>query len=258
VRPRHAFVALLATSLVAVAIPAAAGSSDTAATPPDVGTITSQLTPDTSPSSGAPAAGSDTADTAQTPAAAVTTTAPAGTDPATCLSTIANPLAALTCLSSSSGGNPLTGVISQITSLAGSGGAPGLPTAPLQALAGCVQTNLAAVPPDGTKLEACFSTFGEAVTGAPQAKCLDPLLDGAIGAIQNLLLKQDPAALEAFLLGAQGTITNLAACLTGAATTSPSPTATVSTGTTTQSGGATTPTDPTEAVPVAANPTFTG
>lgn len=150
-------------------------------------------------------------------------------------------------------------MISQITSLAGSGGAPGLPTAPLQDLATCVQTNLAAVPPDGTKLEGCFSTFGEAVTGAPQAKCLDPLLDGAIGAIQSLLLKQDPAALEAFLTGAQGTITNLAACLTGAGNTAtPTPTPTATTGTTTQSGGATTPADPTEAVPVASTPTFTG
>ncbi|HEX4017871.1 MAG TPA: hypothetical protein VHX15_14145 [Frankiaceae bacterium] len=238
---------------MAVAIPAAAGSSDSAATAPDLGTVTSQLTPDASETSA-----SATPDpSASASSAAPSASASSSADPAACLSTIANPLAALTCLSSSAGGNPLTGVISQITSLAGSGGAPGLPTAPLQDLAACVQTNLAAVPPDGTKLEGCFSTFGEAVTGAPQAKCLDPLLDGAIGAIQSLLLQQDPAALEAFLLGAQGTITNLASCLTGAAT-SPSPTATASTGTTTQSGGATTPTDPTEAVAVAATPTFTG
>ena len=260
-RPRYAFVALLATSLVAVAIPAAAGSSDSAATPPDLGTVTSQLTPTTgtSPSPGASSAGSGTSGTAQTPAAAVSSS-PAATDPSACIQSAGtNPLAILNCVTPSGGTNPLTGLIAQLQGLASSGGAPGLSPAPFTALATCVQGELAKTPPDGTKIEGCFSAFGQAVSGAPQSTCLDPLLQGAIGAVQDLVEKQDPAPLQAVLTGLPGTVTTLVACLQGAASTpTPTPTATVSTGTTTQSGGATTPTDPTVAVPVAATPNFTG
>ncbi len=254
-RPRHAFVALLATSIVAVAIPAAAGSSDTAATPPDVGTITSQLTPNAdTTSSPAPDASTSTS-ASPSPSAS----ASASTDPASCISSAGtNPLAILTCVTPAGGTNPLTGLITQLQGLASSGGAGGLPVAPFQTLASCVQTNLTAVPPDGTKLEACFSAFAQSVSGAPQSTCLDPLLQGAIGAVQDLVEKQDPAPLQAVLTGLPATLTTLASCLMPASSTSPTPSPTVSTGTTTQSGGATTPTDPTEAVPVAANPTFTG
>ncbi len=251
-RPRHAFVALLATSLVAVAIPAAAGSSDTAATPPDLGTITSQLTPNASTSSSAAPAASTSA--SPSPSASAS-----GTDPATCIQDAGtNPLAILTCVTPAGGTNPLTGLISQLQGLAGSGGAGGLPVAPFQTLATCVQTNLTAVPPDGTKIEACFSAFAQSLTGASQSTCLDPLLQGVIGAVQDLVEKQNPAPLQAVLTGLPATVTTLTTCLQGSSSPTPSPTATVSTGTTTQSGGATTPSDPTAAVPVAATPNFTG
>ncbi|HEX4429969.1 MAG TPA: hypothetical protein VHZ96_11950 [Frankiaceae bacterium] len=251
-RPRHAFAALLATCLVAVAIPAAAGSSDTAATPPDLGTVTSQLTPDASTSTSPSPDPSASASASASPSASASST-----DPATCIQGAGtNPLAILTCITPTGGTNPLTGLIAQLTSLASSGGAGGLPVAPFQTLATCVQSNLTAVPPDGTKLEACFSAFALAVSGAPQSTCLDPLLQGAIGAVQDLVEKQDPAPLQAVLTGLPATLTTLAACLMPAATTSATPT--TSTGTTTQSGGATTPSDPTVAVPVAATPNFTG
>ncbi len=73
VRPRLAFAALLSTSLVAVAVPAAAGSSDSSASPPDLGTITQQLQPNADPTTSAGTSsdtGSTTAGTQQ-PAAAV-------------------------------------------------------------------------------------------------------------------------------------------------------------------------------------------
>ena len=182
------------------------------------------------------------------------------TDPASCIQSAGtNPLAILTCVTPAGGTNPLTGLITQLQGLAGGGGVPGLSPAPFTALASCVQAALAKTPPDGTKIEGCFSSFGSAISGAPQSTCLDPLLQGAIGAVQDLVEKQDPAPLQALLTGLPATLTTLASCLQGTATsTSPSPSATASTGTTTESGGATTPTDPTEAVPVAANPTFTG
>jgi hypothetical protein len=125
-------------------------------------------------------------------------------------------------------------------------------------LAACVQTELSKSPPDGAALEGCFSTFGKAVTGAPQATCLDTILQGTATGVENLLTKQDPSALEAELTGLQNQLTGLATCLQGTPAGGSSPSAPATTGTTTSSGGATTPTDPTEAVPVAATPTFTG
>jgi hypothetical protein len=246
---------------VAVAVPAAAGSSDSAATPPDLGTVTQQLQPNADPSA-SPSTSSDTGSTTsgtQQPAAAVTTTTPAASDPATCIQGAgSNPLAILTCVTPSGVTNPLTGLVTQLQGLAGGGGAPGLSPAPFELLAACVQSNLTATPPDGTKLEKCFSTFAQSLTGAPQATCLDPLLQGVIGAVQDLVEKQDPAPLQAELTGLQGQLTTLASCLQGASTGTSTTSAPASTGTTTSSGGATTPTDPTEAVPVAATPTFTG
>lgn len=245
---------------MAVAVPAAAGSSDSSVSPPDLGTITQQLSPTADPSPSASVSsdtGSTTAGT-QDPAAAVTTTA-GSSDPATCIQGAgSNPLAILTCITPSGGTNPLTGLVTQLQGLAGGGGAPGLSPAPFEALAACVQSNLTATPPDGTKLEACFSTFAKSLTGAPQATCLDPVLQGTIGAVQDLVEKQDPAPLQAELTGLQGQLTTLASCLQGASTGTSSTSAAASTGTTTSSGGATTPSDPTEAVPVAATPTFTG
>jgi hypothetical protein len=264
---------MLTTCLVAVAIPAAAGTSSTpdtsatsatSATPPGIGAVAGQLspssTPTPTPSPSASAAADTGSTTAETPAAAARSAA-APSDPAACLSSVSsNPTAVLTCLSGAGAGgaNPLTGLIAQLQGVAAGGGAPGLSPAPFTALAACLQGNLTTTPPDGTKLESCFSTFAEALTGAPQAKCLDPLLQGAIGAVQALAEKQDPSALEAFLTGAPGTVTTLVACLQGASSPSPTPTPTPTptTGTTTQSGGATT--DPTTAVPVSATPTFTG
>jgi hypothetical protein len=261
VRPRLAFAALLSTSLVAVAVPAAAGSSDSAASPPDLGTITQQVSPSTA-SSPSPQASADTGSTTagtQDPAAAVTTTTPAASDPAACIQGAgSNPLAILTCVTPSGGTNPLTGLVTQLQGLAGGGGAPGLSPAPFEVLAACVQSNLTATPPDGTKLEACFSTFAKSLTGAPQATCLDPILQGVIGAVQDLVEKQNPAPLQGELTGLQGQLTTLASCLQGAPAGTSSTSAPASTGTTTSSGGATTPSDPTEAVPVAATPTFTG
>lgn len=260
-RPRLAFAALLSTSLVAVAVPAAAGSSDSSAAPPDFGTISQQLTPSASPSSSSSTSSDTGSTTAGTndPAATTTTTAPAGGDPAACLQSAgSNPLALLTCVTPSGGTNPLTGVVTQLQGLAAGGGAPGLSPAPFEALAACVQTNLTATPPDGTKLEKCFSTFAQSLTGAPQATCLDPILQGVIGAVQDLVEKQDPAPLQAELTGLQGQMTTLASCLQGSSTGTSSSSAPASTGTTSSSGAATTPSDPTEAVPVAATPTFTG
>lgn len=241
---------------MAVAIPAAAGSSDTAATTPDVGTITSQLTPNADTTSSPAADPSTSASATPSPSAS----ASASTDPASCISSAGtNPLAILTCVTPTGGTDPLTGLITQLQGLASSGGAGGLPVAPFQTLATCVQGQLTAGTPDGAKIEACFSSFAAALTGASQSTCLDPILQGTITAVQDLVQNQDPAPLQAELTSLQAQATELAACLQGTATTtSPSPSATVSTGTTTQSGGATTPSDPTEAVPVAADPTFTG
>jgi hypothetical protein len=246
------------TSLVAVAVPAAAGSSDTSATPPGLGPITGQLQPSTTPTPSASAAtgtGSSTNTTSQ-PAADAPTTAPASS--AGCSPT--GLAALLTCLSSAGGGtNPLTSLITQLqAAAAGGGGAPGLPTTAFQDLAGCIQRQLTSGTPDGAKIEGCFSTFAKALTGAPQATCLDPILQGTIAAVQDLVQKQDPAPLQAELTGLQGQLTTLASCLQGTANT-PTPT----TGTSTSSGEATTPatttaSDPTVAVPVAATPTFTG
>lgn len=220
-----------------------------------MGTVTGQPTPDASPSASASADPSASASASAGPSASASST-----DPASCIQAAgSNPLAILTCVTPAGGTNPLTGLITQLQGAAG-GGVPGLSPAPFTALASCVQTNLTAVPPDGTKLEACFSTFAQSLTGAPQATCLDPLLQGAIGAVQDLVEKQNPAPLQGVLTGLPATLTTLASCLSGSgtSTTTPTPTATATTGTTTQSGGATTPSDPAAAVPVASTPTFTG
>ncbi len=263
-RPRLAFAALLTTSLVAVAVPAAAGSSDSAATPPDLGTITQQLTPDASPSPSTSASsdtGTTTAGTAQ-PAATQTTAAAAaaaGSDPATCIQSAGtNLLGVLNCVTPTGGTNPLTGLIQQLQGLAAAGGGSGLPTTAFQHLATCVQDQLTAGTPDGSKIEGCFSTFAQAITGAPQATCLDPILQGTITAVQDLVQNQNPAPLQAELTSLQNQATTLASCLQGSSTGTSSSSAPASTGTTTSSGAATTPSDPTEAVPVAATPTFTG
>jgi len=239
-----------------VAVPAAAGSSDTSATPPGVGTLSQQSSPSAAPSPTASAStgtGSTNAGTQQ-PATAATTTAP---DSSCTPGSLPSFLAVLTCATQASGGaNPVTTLVTQIQGLAAGGGAPGLSPAPIEALAACVQSNLTAASPNGAKVEGCFSTFAESVTGAPQAKCLDPLLQGALNAIQALVQNQNPAPLQGVLTGLPATVTTLTACLQGGTTNTP--VGTTSTGTTTSSGGATTPTDPTEAVPVAATPNFTG
>ena len=128
--------------------------------------------------------------------------------------------------------------------------------APFTALAACVQAQLTKTPPDGAAIEGCFSTFAKALTGAPQATCLDPILQGTITAVQDLVENQNPTPLQNELTGLQNQLTTLASCLQGTASTP-----VTTTGTTTSSGGATTPattTDPAEAVPVSATPTFTG
>jgi hypothetical protein len=124
----------------------------------------------------------------------------------------------------------VTTLVTQIQGLAAGGGAPGLSPAPVEALAACVQTNLTAASPSGAKVEGCFSTFAQSVTGAPQAKCLDPLLQGALNAIQDLVQSQNPAPLQGVLTGLPATVTTLAACLQGTGTGS---TPVTTTGTTT-------------------------
>jgi hypothetical protein len=111
-------------------------------------------------------------------------------------------------------------------------------------------------PPDGTKIEACFSDFFKTLTGAPQAKCLDPLLQGLIGGVQDLLEKQDPATLQKALTDLPDTLQAIPACLQPTASDSPSPSPTPTPSTTEASAPATT--DSTAAVPVSATPTFTG
>lgn len=258
-RPRLAFAALLTTSLVAVAIPAAAGSSDTSATSPDVGTLTQQTSPSPAPSASA-SPGTQTSATTATAADPTATPTPTATasssDPLTCLQSAAsNPLAIFNC-ASAGGANPLTALVSQIQSAASGSGAPSLSPAPVEAFAACVQTNLTASPPDAAKVEGCFSTFAQTITGAQQAKCLDPILQGVLGGLEGLVTTQSPTPLQTELAALQGQLTALPTCLSGTGNTP------VTTGTTTSSGGATTPatttSDPTEAVPVAATPNFTG
>ena len=55
---------------------------------------------------------------------------------------------------------------------------------PSRRSAACVQTQPARQPARGAKVEGCFSTFPQSLTGAPQTKCLDPILQGALGGVQ--------------------------------------------------------------------------
>lgn len=252
------------TSLVAVAVPAAAGSSDTSATPPDLGSVAGQLQPSATPSAtDSPAVASGTGSTTNgttTPAAADTTTAPASSDPATCIQSAgSNFLGLLNCLTPTGSSNPITSIVTQLQAAAAGGGAPGVPTSAFQDLATCVQGALTGTTPSASDVIGCIKTFSGSITGSQQQlNCLTPILQGALGGVQGLVsVPPNPAPLQAELTGLQGQLTTLATCLQG----SPSPTPTA--GTSTSSGEATTPatttaSDPTEAVPVAATPNFTG
>ncbi len=267
-RPRLAFAALLTTSLVAVAVPAAAGSSDTSADPAATAPSQPPASPNSTPSPAtSPDPGSTSATTAD-PAAADPTTvvptqasvaAPAGSDPATCLQSAGtNFIGALNCLTPSGGSNPITSIVTQLEAASSSGGAPGISPTSFQSLASCVQGALTAKTPSASDVVGCIKTFSLSLTGAQQQlNCLSPILNGALSGVQGLAqIPPNATPLQAELTGLQAQLTALPTCLQGTA-------AAPVTGTTTSSGGATTPAtttaaDPTEATPVAATPNFTG
>lgn len=266
VRPSHAFAAaLMATSLVAVAIPAYADG-----TSPDPTAVASAIqngldpatttpTP-TDSSSAAPADNAAPADSSSS-AASSSSEAPA---PATSSSAAANPLAGLTdppaSCTAALGGDP-TKIQTCITDAIAAAGAPTPPAqlAPVTAFLTCASTASGAV---SGKL--CVTTLFTAL-GIPDTTCPDAVLQPVLEALDGLIQNQDPAKLQAVLTGLPtelpAELMKVAACLTPTATTStpaptPTPSATASTGTSVSSGAAVS--DPTDPVAVAAEPTFTG
>ena len=126
-----------------------------------------------------------------------------------------------------------------------------------------MQDELKKGPPDGATIEGCFTSFFKTLSGMPQATCLDPLLQGLISSVQSLIVEQKPDKLVAFLTDLPNTLQAIPGCLNPA----PSPSATETsapavadtpTEVATTSAGEAATSNPAEAVPVVASPTFTG
>ncbi len=257
-RPRHLITAAaIATTLTAVAVPAyaeTAASPSPAATP--AAASSAQADPAASPS---PAASPTPTPTPSSTAAAKKS---AGSPLAIGAAGSGNPLSALPIPIPlpSGGADQLTALLDQLQSLGG--GPSAIPIPGLDTLTTCVQDELGKSTPDGAAVEGCFSGFFKTLSGMPQATCLDPLLQGLIGSVQSLIVEQKPDKLVAFLTALPDTLQAIPTCLTpstgassggGGATESPTPSEVA---TTSASEAATS--DPTEAVPVVAAPTFTG
>jgi hypothetical protein len=256
----------MATSLVAVAVPAfAAGSPDPTGV---ISTIQNGLDPSATPTpdasgtppvvdSSAPASASPSASATPTPTAS--TSGPAGnpvTDLATCLAAAGlNPTAAQKCFT-----DAVSGLQGQLPS-GGTGGAPD-PTTALTTFFACAQTALTA---KSTAAGEKCGTDLFAALGISQAKCLDPTLQPLLSAIDGLL-GGDPAKLQAEVTNLPNTLPGqlqaLPNCLQGTsdptATPTPTPTPSVSTGTGTSGASGAATSDPIAAVAVAATPNFTG
>jgi hypothetical protein len=211
-----------------------------------------------SPSATPTAAGSPAAKAAP---AASSSSASAGSKAATSGIAAANPLAGLTnpppSCTAALGGDPTK----LQTCLTDAATAAGLPTPPAQL--GALTTFLTCAAGVKTTLagEACAEALFKAL-GIPDSDCLNPALNPLLAAIDKLITNQDPSGLQEELTNLPTTLpdelTQVAACLTPTDTTTPTPTpsATPSAGTSEGSGAATS--DPIAAVPVVAEPNFTG
>jgi hypothetical protein len=247
VRPSHAFAAvLMATSLVAVAVPAYAGSST------DPGSaVTGAVTP-----------GSTSSDASPSPSPSPSTdTSSASSKTASTNADSTNPLAALTPPASCTqafGGDP-TKIQQCLTDAAGAlgGGSPPPQAAALQTFFTCAQAAL--VSQSAAAGEKCGTDLFTAL-GIPGADCLDPTLQPILKALDALLKNQDPSQLQTVLEGLGTTLPaqlqQLPACLNPTPSDSATPTPTPVESTTAASAPATS--DPTTAIPVSATPTFTG
>jgi hypothetical protein len=249
----------MATSLaaVAIAVPAYADSSSSSTNP--ISTLAESPSPSATPSPSDTPAASDTPGAKASPSATSSSTA-AGSKAATS-GIAANPLAGLTdppaSCTAALGGDPTK----LQTCLTDAATAAGLPTPPAQL--GALTTFLTCAAGVKTTLagEACAEALFKAL-GIPDSDCLNPALNPLLAAIDKLITNQDPSGLQEELTNLPTTLpdelTQVAACLTPTDTTTPTPTpsATPSAGTSEGSGAATS--DPIAAVPVVAEPNFTG
>ncbi len=243
VRPRHVFAAaLMASSLIAVSVPAA--FADTPADPTGVTDALASVSPaDTSTASPSP---SVTPSATASPSPSASSSSSSGSGLGLGALPVALPIPLPT--GGAAGIQQLVAALNGVTSQ--------VPIPGLSSLSSCVGDELAKGPAaDGATIEGCFSSFFETLTGAPQSTCLDPVIQGLISSLQDLLVQQKPDTLVAYLQDLPNKLQALPACLNPAPSESPTPTPT----TTESSGGAATeaPTT-TDAVPVVATPTFTG
>ena len=270
----------MATSLVAVAIPAYATD---AASPPDptgvTGALQKGLTPTSSGNTAgtpADAAGTST-DTAGTPTdTAGTPTDTAGTPANTAGSGDSNTAATTGGSKATTGAAAVAPPASCTATLGGdptklqacvTDGAKALaaalnaPAPPPQLAA--VQTFLTCAAATKTTLggEACGEALFKAL-GIPDSDCLNPAVNPILNAIDALITNQDPSVLQGELTGLSTSLPNeltqVQACLMPTTPSTPpsTPPVTPIKGTTAKSGAASS--DPIAAVAVAAEPTFTG